>query len=338
MATRIEEPFSLHKELYIPAIRQLLETSERSRFGLIAIGEAGQGKSSLVNGLLGRNLAKVGHRLKPETHGVNKYCYEAERGVPAVIVWDTEGFGIESDEREEQILQEMAMECDPVDFVLYCVRMDQTRWPKASDKTTIRKMTKVFGKEIWQHCLFVLTFANQIEGLCPPDQEVEQYFSERVWDFEEEISGLLKEHAGLSDKDIATIRTAIPVGDPRQTGPKSRWDLPTRQDWFMEFWFACAERIRKSSLPSLYHLNKDRFIPNGDVNSLEPVSDRPTGRTLDELSISAEVPKPNPKQDQPSPDQSPELHDRDISSLMKFLKWVWNIFFKDKDKETSIHC
>ena len=78
MAARAEPSFSIRSEVYIPVVRQLLQNPkrERSQLGLIVVGESGLGKSSLVNGLLGWQIAKEGHTLKPETVGNNKYSFE----------------------------------------------------------------------------------------------------------------------------------------------------------------------------------------------------------------------------------------------------------------------
>ena len=255
------EPFSIRDEIYIPALRTWLG-SGRSRLGFVVMGEAGQGKSSLINGLLGKEVAAEGDDLDSMTQKVEKFSY-VENGIN-VTLWDTPGFGMESDEKEEQILRDMDRECNPVDLMLYCIRLDQARWPKKNDIVTIRKVTRVFGPRVWQHCQFVLTFANQIAGLCPAGKDVVQYFSERVWRFEEKIRKTLKEHAKLSEEEIEQIR-AVPVGDPHQSGTKTGWDLPDREDWFLDFWFECTYRMNQSALPTLLRLNKHRVTEDLDI-------------------------------------------------------------------------
>ena len=112
---------------------------------LVVVGEAGQGKSSLINGLLGKEVAKEG-KLDPETQTVKKYVYE-ENGV-TVALWDTPGFGVDTDEKEEETLQAIKTECaGQVDLLLYCIRMDNAHWPKKDDIYTIRKMTPSFGAQ-----------------------------------------------------------------------------------------------------------------------------------------------------------------------------------------------
>jgi len=71
-----------------------LEASSKSksrygRFNLAVIGGSGVGKSSLVNAVFGRNLAKVGKGL-PVTRGVQYYEDDS------LGIWDVEGFEIGS--------------------------------------------------------------------------------------------------------------------------------------------------------------------------------------------------------------------------------------------------
>ena len=277
----------IHEEVYTSLLRSWLDEG-RSRLGLVVVGEAGQGKSSLINGLLGKEVAKEGCSLNPETEEVANYCYE-ENGI-TVSLWDTPGFGVESDEKEEITLQAMLNQCDPVDLMLYCVRMDQMRWPKKSDIATIRKMTRVFGKRIWQYCQFVLTFANQVPSLCPSGRDPEQYFTEKVWEFEEKVRDTLKKHAELSDEYIEQI-CVVPVGDPHKSDAKS-WNLPDREDWFLEFWMQCTLRIRQTALPTLLQLNRHRLTGmQEDVNSTQPSETHM--RPLPEVYVPEEVGEPH---------------------------------------------
>ena len=260
---------SVKEELCQSLIRGWMKEGHGS-LGLVVVGEAGQGKSSLINGLLGKQVATEGRSLDPETQKVEKYSY-TENGI-AVTLWDTPGFGVDSDEKEEETLQEMVIQFsgkDPVDLMLYCIRLDETRWPRKTDTATIEKMTKFFGPSIWQCCQFVLTFANQVIWLCPSDEELEQFFSQRVWQFEEKVRKTLIKHAHLTEKDVEQVHV-VPVGDPHQRQNKS-WELPGIDDWFLNFWLECTCRIRQSALPTLIKLNRHRItdMPE-DVSSPSP--------------------------------------------------------------------
>jgi uncharacterized protein (DUF697 family)/GTP-binding protein EngB required for normal cell division len=68
------------------------------RFNLAIVGGTGVGKSSLVNAVFGRDLAKVGKGL-PVTRGVNYHSDDV------LGIWDLEGFEIGSRETPTEILR-----------------------------------------------------------------------------------------------------------------------------------------------------------------------------------------------------------------------------------------
>ena len=256
----------VQEELFHGLIRGWLNEGHAS-LEFVVVGEAGQGKSSLINGLLGKEVAKEGNSLDPGTQMVEKYLYE-ENGV-AVALWDTPGFGVDSDEKEEETLQAMARECaGQVDLVLYCIRMDSTRWPRKTDITTIQKMTQVFGPKIWQCCQFVLTFANQVIGLCPSGQDRGEFFNEKMYSFEDSVRKTLMKHANLAEEDVQKVRL-VPVGNPHKS--VELWEFPSIEDWFINFWLECTCSMRQNAAPKLMQLNKHRMtdVPE-DVNSLNP--------------------------------------------------------------------
>ena len=70
-------------------------------------GEAGQGKSSLVNGLIGSQRAREGGSLKSVTK--KAASFDLSRNGVDCTVWDTPGFGYESEEVEERFLNELGV-------------------------------------------------------------------------------------------------------------------------------------------------------------------------------------------------------------------------------------
>ena len=248
-------------------LANLNHDTKNRQLKLIAIGEAGQGKSSLVNGLLGEELAAEGNSLEPGTTEIAKYT--GSDGI--ALVWDTPGFGMDTEAKEQIIVEAMAKDCGEVDLILYCISMVSQRWPKNSDITTITMLTKAFGPKIWRYCQFVLTFANRVV-VCSQEEDVEdpdQYFSEKVWEFEQQVRKALKEHGHLSEEDIQEIRV-VAVGDPRPCRKNKSWRLPTTEDWFVDLWLAVSERIQQSALSTLIQLNKHRFDLHVDEDSINP--------------------------------------------------------------------
>ncbi|WP_282851721.1 GTPase [Gulosibacter sediminis] len=100
--------------------------SRYGRFNLAVIGGTGVGKSSLVNAVFGRDLAKVGKGL-PVTRGVHYFSDDS------LGIWDVEGFEIGSTvppaEQLRGHLREIAKrpKNEQISVVWYCVKSNDDR-------------------------------------------------------------------------------------------------------------------------------------------------------------------------------------------------------------------
>ena len=119
-----------------PYFRRYIGQGEAS-LSIVVVGESWQGKSSLINGLLGEEIAKKSDDLEFATESVDRYQYE-QNGVH-VVLFDTPGFGVGDDEEEAETLRKIREACPSIDILLYCIRMDTKRWPTRSDISTIRQ-------------------------------------------------------------------------------------------------------------------------------------------------------------------------------------------------------
>ncbi|GAB3610425.1 hypothetical protein GCM10027415_35220 [Humibacter ginsengisoli] len=112
--------------------------SRYGRFNLAIVGATGVGKSSLVNAVFGRDLAKVGKGL-PVTRGVH-YYHDDSLGI-----WDLEGFEIGSQDAPSDILREHLKTIserpaiEQISVVWYCVLSHADRLT-SSDIGMIREL------------------------------------------------------------------------------------------------------------------------------------------------------------------------------------------------------
>jgi hypothetical protein len=144
--------------------------------------------------------------------------------------------------------------------------MDTKRFPTRVHTETIEKITEVFGRKFWEHTLFILTFANVAVGMCPADEDLPYYFSNRVCDFEDKIKETLQKYAGLGEDELEKVK-AVPVGSHRKgINSDNPWELPDRQDWFVWFWIECTEHMHQASVPALLQVNLHRIIADNTEN------------------------------------------------------------------------
>ena len=288
MATPIQAGTdSIQGEVFSDIIQSFITPKKGRELKIVVVGEAGQGKSTLINGLLGKEVANEGDQFDPGTAEI-KYYNLNQNGI-SVKIWDTPGFGFGSEEEDQKMVEQLRRsDCSSHDLALFCFKMDDTRFPKRIHTNTVKMFTQVFGKTFWKHTVFILTFANAVMHLCPEGEEVEYFFSNRVETLENKIHEMLKNTVGgLSDDEIHKIR-AIPVGSYKKGGydPNNQWRLPDREDWFVFFWIECTEHMRQASFAALLQANRHRFkIPV--VNEVAPAfgEDPPLHKEAYERSI-----------------------------------------------------
>ena len=134
------------------------EVRRKKQFGIMACGVTGTGKSTLLNGIVGKCVFKEGDTLQHKTVKVNKHILEEDNH--HLIVCDTPGF-CDSSGDEERYIRIIGDACKDVDVLLYCISMRQTKARMDNqDVKTLKNLKRALKKEIWEHCVVVLTFAN----------------------------------------------------------------------------------------------------------------------------------------------------------------------------------
>ena len=110
----------------IQAIEQLLQKawSDQHELKILVTGKTGQGKSTLINGILGAKVAEEGARATRCTTEVAEYSVTIQ-DVP-VTVFDSPGLQ-DRTKKEEDYIQNMREKCKELSLILYCTKMINTR-------------------------------------------------------------------------------------------------------------------------------------------------------------------------------------------------------------------
>ena len=231
------------------------------RLEILITGKTGVGKSTLVNALVGRNVAKEGRNLRPETMGVSEYQLTTALGLE-VVVWDTPGL-LDGTGNEAAYLAEMKEKCSNVDIVICCISLD----PKAklgeeqADFQAIHKLTKTFGSDWWKYSVFVMTFGNQLESMVKTKHQkavVEEKFNANIESWKQRIHQALSS-AGVPDKIVSQVPVEV-------AGHFKKPHLPGRQYWFSTLWHTIADRMKPKSQPAFVRINEERFRSSSEVN------------------------------------------------------------------------
>ena len=243
-------------------IKKWIRESEANHIEILVTGRTGVGKSTLINGLVGKKVAEEGHGLCPKTMSVTKYSVNTKDGFE-IVVWDSPGLQ-DGTENEEAYLAEMKKKCSNVDIVIYCLKMSirSALGENQKDFSAIQKLTGTFGAEWWKHAIFVLTFANAIEAQLKTRYRLEIVIKEK---FEAQTKEWkVRIHAALSSAGVPQeVASKVPV---EPAGHIKKPHLPGLQYWHSILWFTCADRTKRQSQPILVKMNAKRFKNSKDVN------------------------------------------------------------------------
>ena len=211
------------------ALRKLRENCPV--FGILVVGRTGVGKSTLINNLLGREVATVGHKLRSETPEVYPHEYSVE-GV-AVVVYDTPGLGdIEGEQREREHLEVMKnlLARGKIHLVVYCFQMNETMM-KSSLVGTLQKYHAI-GVD-WQRSIIALTFADALyvpkSERKHPDFRMSSCFKGRFDKWQSEFRQELVETVGVHQEVVQQLKIC-------PTTPVRKDPLPNGSRWYVPLW------------------------------------------------------------------------------------------------------
>ena len=262
-------PGALAERLFNTIVRRAVATKmnewiEKSRaVNIFVTGKTGTGKSSLVNGIVGRHVATEGGTLDPSTDKVTMYqCVVDDI---EVNVWDSPGLQ-DGTNREPEYIEDIKRNCvkgddtTAIDLFIYCIRMSETRFVK--DNPDIRAMhilTDTLGMGMWSNTIFILSFANDVvdtgvEDLDLAGKELEDHFNKKLTNWTERLRQTL-EHELMIPEYIAKGVKVIPAGYH-----KSPQLIEKSGDyWLSKLWMAALYTAKSEAQPALIKINEHRL-------------------------------------------------------------------------------
>ena len=234
------------------------EATERKVFRVMACGLTGAGKSTILNGLIGREVFKEGHTLSHETTEITPHVLDELDSNAQVIVYDTPGFNDDSG-NEEEYVKNVQEECKDIDALIYCVSVQSPRAVMDDDVSTLKKLKSALDDLIWDNCVVILTFANCIIT------RLEQKKKKNIKSEYEKVLKQWREAVRKAFKE-ANIKptTAIPILPAGQVEKPSLFD--DSRYWLSDIWFTVHERASLDGKIVLIYLNHERINLNEKVD------------------------------------------------------------------------
>ena len=276
VGTGTETQSSRKKHLQASSVSPVLLTQSRSIraalsrlrkdcpvFGILVIGRTGVGKSTLINNLLGKEVASVGHTLQSETPDVNQHEVTVE-GVQ-IVVYDTPGLGdVKGEEEERRHLKHMEeVLAQKIHLVVYCFQMNNTTMT-SSIVGAIRKYHQI-GVD-WKQSVIALTFADALyvpkREQALPKFRMSNFFEERLAYWQNEL-----EKVGLKSVAAAQQNDPVSLGVVEQSRvlnicPTSLLptdDLPNGNQWYVPLWLRIVEILSPAATVRFLDIHRNNI-------------------------------------------------------------------------------
>ena len=250
---------------------------ESKSIKILVAGKAGTGKSTLINGIVGKQVTKEGRRLTPETSEVQHHILQVDE--VTVQIFDSPGLQ-DKTKNEEKYIAEIRDKCSNVDLFLYCIKMSEVRFfTGCDDAVAMKRLFKALGTRLWANGIIVLTFANDLIGIAREQEiDVAPYFQDRFKKITRKIRDFLRDEVKIQS-EIANNVTIVCAGHIRKPLLPSISDedlaSSTARDihWLSYIWLRALHRTKLTAQPAMIKLNLHRILRNVSEYSPDEMAD-----------------------------------------------------------------
>ena len=233
--------------------------AECPEFGILVIGETGSGKSTLINNLLGKDVAIEGHTSKSETKKIKAYRGKA-KDVP-ITLYDTPGLDGLTSPIDKNICQEIKklIKSKKVCFTVFCFPISERRIQQSH---VLALQAYHEAKVDWDRAIVALTFADSIRA--PRHERKMEGFNEAAW-----FQQMLDERKSAL-RDVLVQNVGVPPAVAKKLIMRPTIDdwkekLLNEEEWFIPLWQDILNLLEPAAYFRFLEIHRDNITFENDI-------------------------------------------------------------------------
>ena len=231
--------------------------------GIIVVGVTGTGVSTLINNLLGYDVAKIGDVVCSEISVITEYKITVN-GVP-VCIYDTPGLLDTSGKKGYLEMAKKVLDKGEIHVIIYCFRMNETRLKTSFNETF--QLYNSIGLDL-SKTIFALTFADAITARSAvrnaPGFNMPEYFNRQLAEWHRIIKQALCKTVHLSE-EIADQIKVYPTTDDVD------YMLPNGKPWYNPLWLGMIQVLPPYAAIRYVEMHKDNIVLEVEDDEATPV-------------------------------------------------------------------